>query len=121
MSNEELCALAREGNRAAQDELIEKNTGFITGIAGYVFSEYGLADKSYGIEFDELVQEGRIGLWRCIEKYDPALGASFLTYVKDATLLPSTTVSRIMKWTSGYMGATVASASARENVSQQIS
>ena len=81
-SNEELCALAREGDRTAQDELIQNNTGFITCIAGYVFSEYGLADKSFGIEFDELVQEGRIGLWRCIEKYDPALGASFLTYAK---------------------------------------
>ena len=82
MSNEQLCALAREGNHAAQEELIQNNIGFITGIAGYVFNEYGLADKSYSIEFDELVQEGRIGLWRCIEKYDPTLGASFLTYAK---------------------------------------
>lgn len=82
MSNEQLCVLAREGNRAAQDELIQKNTGFITEIAGEIFTEYGLADANFGIEFDELLQEGRIGLWRCIEKYDPTLGASFLTYAK---------------------------------------
>ena len=82
MTNEQLCALAQQGNVDAQNELIEKNLGFINEIASEVYSEQGLASGILGITFDDLIQEGRIGLWKCIEKFDPALGTSFLTYAK---------------------------------------
>ena len=81
-TNEQLCALAQQGSVDAQNELIEKNLGFINEIASEVYSEQGLASGILGISFDDLIQEGRIGLWKCIEKFDPALGASFLTYAK---------------------------------------
>ena len=82
MTNEELCALAKQGNDDAQNELIEKNLGFINEIASEVYSEQGLASGILGISFDDLIQEGRIGLWKCIGKFDPAIGTSFLTYAK---------------------------------------
>ena len=81
-TNEQLCALAQQGSADAQNELIEKNLGFINEIASEVYSEQGLASGILGITFDDLIQEGRIGLWKCIEKFDPAAGAGFLTYAK---------------------------------------
>ena len=33
-----------------------------------------------GIDYADLVQEGRIGLWLAIIHYDPALGYAFSTY-----------------------------------------
>ena len=83
-TNEQLCALAQQGSADAQNELIEKNLGFINEIASEVYSEQGLASGILGITFDDLIQEGRIGLWKCIEKFDPALGARFLTYAKQS-------------------------------------
>lgn len=82
MTNEQLCALAQQGSADAQNELIEKNLGFINEIASEVYSEQGLANGILGITFDDLIQEGRIGLWKCIGKFDPTLGAGFLTYAK---------------------------------------
>ena len=82
MTNGQLCALALQGSADAQNELIEKNLGFINEIASEVYSEQGLASGILGITFDDLIQEGRIGLWKCIEKYDPSVGSSFLTYTK---------------------------------------
>ena len=82
MTNEQLCALAQQSNADAQNELIKKNLGFINEIASEVYSEQGLASGILGITFDDLIQEGRIGLWKCIERFDPAVGANFLTYAK---------------------------------------
>ena len=81
-TNEQLCALAQQGSVDAQNELIEQNLGFINEIASEVYSEQGLASGILGITFDDLIQEGRIGLWKCIEKFDPSVGSSFLTYAK---------------------------------------
>ncbi len=33
-----------------------------------------------GVQFDEVVQEGNLGLLRAVEKYDPAAGTRFATY-----------------------------------------
>ena len=43
--------------------------------------------KAYGFlsaDNDDLIQEGRIGLWKCISKFDKTSGANFLTYAKPA-------------------------------------
>ena len=84
MTNEELCALAKRGNATAQDNLINNNIGFITEIANDVFSEYGLKTGSLRISLDDLIQEGRIGLWKSISKFDETSCANFLTYTKPA-------------------------------------
>lgn len=84
MTNEELCALAKNGDATAQDNLINRNIGFITEIANDIFSEYGLNTGSFGISLDDLIQEGRIGIWKCISKFDETSYANFLTYAKPA-------------------------------------
>ena len=38
----------------------------------------------YGLEPDDLVQAGRIGLWKAIDGYDPFSGNKFLTYAAPA-------------------------------------
>ena len=84
MTNEELCVLAKNGDVTAQEILIKNNIGFITEIANDLFSEYGLKTGSLRISLDDLIQEGRIGLWKCISKFDKTSGANFLTYAKPA-------------------------------------
>ena len=84
LTNEELCALAKNGDVTAQENLINNNIGFITEIANDIFSEYGLKTGLLRISLDDLIQEGRIGLWKCISKFDETSGANFLTYAKPA-------------------------------------
>jgi len=52
----------------SRNKLIEHNQRFVAKIA----NEY--ARKFSGIEFEDLLQEGNLGLTRAIEKYDPAKG-----------------------------------------------
>ena len=84
LTNEELCALAKNGDVTAQENLIKNNIGFITEIANDLFSEYGLKTGSLRISLDDLIQEGRIGIWKCISKFDETSYANFLTYAKPA-------------------------------------
>lgn len=76
MSNEELVLLYKQGDKKALESLIEANGGIVR----------KLANKFYGInkmvEFDDLVQAGRIGLIMAANKYDNNLKdkANFITY-----------------------------------------
>jgi RNA polymerase sigma factor (sigma-70 family) len=54
------------------DEIIKKYTPLVKSIA----SKY----TSYGMPLDDLVQEGLIGLWDAIEKFDPTRDVKFSTY-----------------------------------------
>ena len=57
---------------AIRNELTERNLGLVRAVArGYRYD---------GIEFDDLVSEGCIGLMKAIEKYDFRLGYRFSTY-----------------------------------------
>lgn len=79
LTNEELCRLAKDGDLAAAEELINNNMGFIADIAGEMHSQFGkLAD------YDELVQEGRIAMWKCVSHFDDNLSLSFISYAKRA-------------------------------------
>lgn len=78
--NERLCALAQAGDDAAREQLLERNTGFIRKLALEV---YGKASES-GLDVDDLVQEGCIGLLSAIDRFDAGKGASFLTYAAPA-------------------------------------
>ena len=41
-------------------------------------------NRSLGVTFDDLVQEGCLGLMGCVEKYNPDGGNKFLTYAAPA-------------------------------------
>ena len=65
MTNEELVVLYQQGDKRALDELLENNDGLIYKVASKFYS-----DKTSSIEFDDLLQEGRIGFILACSKYD---------------------------------------------------
>ncbi len=79
LTNEELCRLAKNGDNRAVEILTNNNIGFIKTIAKEASSQY-----RDSVEFDDLVQEGQIAIWKCINKYDEHSGITFLTYAKHA-------------------------------------
>lgn len=68
----ELAVLAKQGNQAASSALYLMNEKFIYMVARQYVGQ--------GLELEDLVQEGSIGLLRAIEHYDAATGNKFLTY-----------------------------------------
>lgn len=80
MTNEPLCALAKQGDAEAQDLLIENNLRFIKKTAYEVWSAQAELNRSLQISLDDLVQEGSLGLFGCIDSYNPDSGNLFLTY-----------------------------------------
>ena len=78
--NERLCALAQAGDAAAQELLLENNLGFIRRTAREV---HGKAGES-GLDVDDIVQEGCIGLLSAIDRFDAGRGMKFLTYAAPA-------------------------------------
>jgi RNA polymerase primary sigma factor len=62
----------RRGNARARKELIEKNLMLVVSVA----KKY----RGYGLPFEDLIQEGNIGLMKAVEKFDPDLGYRFSTY-----------------------------------------
>ena len=75
LTNEQLCAELKQGNRAALDTLLEQNLGFLRQSANT------MAVKAKHTELTEdLIQEGRIGLMEAAERFDPEHGTTFLTY-----------------------------------------
>ena len=84
MNNEQLCALAQKGDAAAKQQLIENNLAFVRRIAYEVWSAQQELNASLNIEADDLMQEGSIGLLRCIDSYDPSSGVQFLSYAAPA-------------------------------------
>ena len=68
----DLARRARAGDDTARRKLAESNLRLVCNIA-----------KKYstpGISFEDLVQEGTIGLMRAIDRYDPEMGWKFSTY-----------------------------------------
>lgn len=80
MTNERLCALARKGDEAAREILVEKNMGFIVQTADLIYRSSSLEGSDLNIDVDDLVQEGSIGLLRAVDGFDPARKLKFLTY-----------------------------------------
>ena len=60
------------GDRRARQHLIEKNLRLVVSVA----KKY----RGYGLPFEDLIQEGNIGLMKAVEKFDPARGFRFSTY-----------------------------------------
>ncbi|MDQ2986083.1 MAG: sigma-70 family RNA polymerase sigma factor [Armatimonadota bacterium] len=67
-----LARRARDGDEAAKQRLIEANMRLVCNIA----RNY----RAMAVPFEDLVQEGAIGLMKAVERFDPEKGCRFSTY-----------------------------------------
>ena len=82
LTNEQLCALAQAGDTGAVEALIEQNRPYVQQLAKKLSSNPIRSElfAALGIEQDDLVQVGLMGLWKAIDKFDPSKESKFLTY-----------------------------------------
>jgi RNA polymerase primary sigma factor len=68
----DLSQRARSGDGRARKKLIEKNLRLVVSVA----KKY----RGMGLPFEDLIQEGNIGLIKAVERFDPDRGWRFSTY-----------------------------------------
>src|SRR5688500_15458467 len=68
----DLSKRVKQGDNAARKRLIEKNLKLVVSIAK--------KSRGLGLSFEDLIQEGNIGLMKAVEKFDPDRGFRFSTY-----------------------------------------
>ena len=69
-----LLRAARRGDRGAQDRLVRRHLPLIRSLA----RRY----RGYGLPFEDLVQEGALGLLEAIDRYEPARGPDFVAFAR---------------------------------------
>jgi RNA polymerase primary sigma factor len=68
----DLSKRAKAGDKGARQRLIEKNLRLVVSVA----KKY----RGMGLPFEDLIQEGNIGLMKAVEKFDPDRGWRLSTY-----------------------------------------
>src|SRR3982750_1478966 len=68
----DLSKRAKAGDKRARQRLIEMNLRLVISVA----KKY----RGMGLPFEDLIQEGNIGLMKAVEKFDPDRGWRFSTY-----------------------------------------
>jgi len=63
---------AKAGNIAARDKLVTSNLRFVLQIANFY--------EGKGVDVDDLIQDGNLGLIKAIERFDPTKGFRLTTY-----------------------------------------
>ena len=68
----ELSRRAKAGDERARQRLVEKNLRLVVSVA----KKY----RGMGLPFEDLIQEGNVGLMKAVKKFDPDRGFRFSTY-----------------------------------------
>lgn len=83
MTNEELCALAKQGDKQAANQLWEQCRKLIAMVFKHMLINPAMADRAAaaGVTLEDLEQEGYFAVLHAIEKYDPAAGMKFTSFL----------------------------------------